>query len=453
MATASTKPPSGMRDFLPADIARRRYVVGIVQRVYEQYGFVPLETPAVENLSTLLGKYGDEGDQLLFRLLHRRNALKRALDAKQVTEATLANQGLRYDLTVPFARVVAQYRDLPRYFRRYQIQPVWRADRPGRGRFREFYQCDVDAVGTTALIADAEVCGAACHVLTELGFNDFVVRLNHRDVLHGLIEAAGLDANASSALTAIDKLDKVGADGVLNELTERYGMDAKRSGELVGLVTKHRGDTSGDILDSLAVDLAGISQAARGIDQLRELADLLEHTRATGRVQIAPELARGLGYYTGPIFELNVADLTGSIGGGGRYDQLITTGKETVPAVGCSLGLERLLLVMHERSMYPDLKTGPQLQLCTAADVSGCAALRVANQLRSQGLRVAMYPETHKLGKQLKYAHANDVSVAAILGTSELDDNQITLKHMMSGTQRTVPVDQARATFEDLCKD
>lgn len=211
----STKPPSGMRDFLAADVVRRRYVLGVVQRVYESFGFVPLETPTIEHLSTLLGKYGPEGDQLLYRLLHRRDKLKRAIEAGAdkpdgLTELELAAEGLRYDLTVPLARVVANYKDLPTFYKRYQIQPVWRADRPARGRFREFYQCDVDITGTKSLVADAEVCAAIATVLRELGFRDFRILTNHRELLRALVAEAGIPADAeSTALIALDKLDKI----------------------------------------------------------------------------------------------------------------------------------------------------------------------------------------------------------------------------------------------------
>ena len=223
----STKPPSGTRDFLPRDVARRRHVTSLVREVYEAHGFVPLETPTFENLSTLLGKYGDEGDQLLYRLLHRRDALARAVDGahaagRPVTETELADQGLRYDLTVPLARVVAQYPDLPKFFKRYQIQPVWRADRPGRGRFREFYQCDVDVTGTRSLVAEADVCSAVVSVLHRLGFDRFTVRLNHRGLLRSMVRRAGIDVSLEgTALVAVDKLDKIGAEGVLAELAQK----------------------------------------------------------------------------------------------------------------------------------------------------------------------------------------------------------------------------------------
>ncbi|MEM9492923.1 MAG: HisS family protein, partial [Myxococcota bacterium] len=306
----STKPPSGMRDFLPRDIARRRHVIEVIRRIYESHGFVPLETPSIENLTTLLGKYGAEGDQLLYRLLHRRDALKRAVEraageGRAATEVELADQGLRYDLTVPLARVVAQYGDLPRFFKRYQIQPVWRADRPARGRFREFYQCDVDVTGTTSAIAEAEVCSAVAAVLRELGFADFTIRLNHRQLLRSLIRAAGIaDDKEGTALIAVDKLDKIGRDGVTKELAGRgiaadsaekllHAMLAGESGGPSGESGDHGDNDNQAILAHLRgcdLDEAGI----QAVDALGELLELCSDTPAGPHIRVAPELARGL---------------------------------------------------------------------------------------------------------------------------------------------------------------
>jgi histidyl-tRNA synthetase len=431
----STKPPSGMRDFLAPDVARRRYVVGVVQRVYESFGFTPLETPTIENLSTLLGKYGPEGDQLLYRVLHRRERLARALEKGAPTELELADEGLRYDLTVPLARVVANYRDLPAFYKRYQIQPVWRADRPAKGRFREFYQCDVDITGTTAPVADAEVCGAVAKVLVELGFDDFTVHLNHRELLRALVLEAGIAPEAeSTALIALDKLDKVGVDGVRAELLSRGLADAAITALLGGLEAA-RGDGYLAARAASDSDSAG-AEAARA---LLELLDLISAGPAAGRVVFDPTLARGLSYYTGPIFEITVRDLAGSLGGGGRYDNLIGMFlNKPVPAVGFSLGLERILLVMEERGMFPTLGVGPQVVLCRFADVGARDALRVATQLRAGGLRVEVLPETPALGKQLQYAANLGAGFAAILGAKELGEGVVALKNLASGEQQSV---------------
>src|SRR5687768_5372864 len=270
MSEISTKPPSGMRDFLAPDVARRRHVLAVVQRVYESFGFVPLETPTIENLTTLLGKYGPEGDQLLYRILHRREKLQRALAtgntaAGGVGELDLADEGLRYDLTVPLARVVANYRDLPAYYKRYQIQPVWRADRPGKGRFREFWQCDVDVTGTASVLADAEVTGAIARVLQELGFADFEIHCNHRELLRAFVAAAGpAPAPEGSALIALDKLDKLGRDGVLKELGEK-GF-AAATGE--ALLAGHERARESGALDRLAAGDGPFAAPARALQAL-----------------------------------------------------------------------------------------------------------------------------------------------------------------------------------------
>jgi len=405
---------------------------------------VPLETPSIENLSTLLGKYGEEGDQLLYRILKRRDALTRVLDAGDVDEGGLADLGLRYDLTVPLARVVAQYGQLPKFFKRYQIQPVWRADRPGKGRFREFYQCDVDITGTTSLIAEVEVCAAVSQVLTELGFDDFSIALNHRQLLRQLIAAAGIAPHLEeTALVAIDKLDKIGVDGVLPELATR-GVTEGPARALLDLLVRAEGETDAELGDRLAARI-GTDGARAALDDLRRVLDLASGTPAAGRLRFEPALARGLGYYTGPIFEVAVADLAGSLGGGGRYDDLVGMfGKQQIPAVGFSLGLERILLVLEERGMYPKLRTGADVLLCWLG-VGESRVLEVASRLRAQGLRVEVYPEDAKLKKQLAYADSEGVrvAVAAILGEDELAAGEITLKHLASGEQARVPIDRA----------
>jgi histidyl-tRNA synthetase len=452
MSKISTKPPSGMRDFLPAELLRRRYVIDIVQRIYAAHGFVPLETPTIENLSTLLGKYGDEGDQLLYRLLHRRDSLKRPLEqalaeGRMPDEAELADQGLRYDLTVPLARVVAQYGELPKFFKRYQIQPVWRADRPGKGRFREFYQCDVDITGTRSPIADAEVCSAVASVLDELGFTDYVIRVNHRELLRAMIRAAGIASEVEgTALVAVDKLDKIGREGVLGELEQR-GIDLEAGERLLTIL----GESDSSNADELARLREVVDEAGnRALDELAELLELCAHNPAGPRLQIRPELARGLSYYTGPIFEIAVADLAGSLGGGGRYDELVGMfGRQPVPAVGFSLGLERILVVMDQRNMFPALSLGPDLLLCWFG-VRQPEVMRVATALRGQGLRVEVFPEDAKLGKQLQYADTPGVEArfAGILGESEIEAGTITIKHLASGRQETLALDQV--TFARL---
>jgi histidyl-tRNA synthetase len=430
-----------MRDFLPPDLARRSYVVGVVRDVYERYGFVPLETPAIENLEILLGKYGED-EKLVYRLLHRGEVLQRALaepPAGGLDQDALSDQALRYDLTVPLARVVANYPDLPRFFKRYQIQPVWRADRPGKGRFREFYQCDVDITGTESPIAEAEVCAAACDVLDRLGFDDYVLTVNHRKLLRGLIRACGIDAaRESAALVAVDKLAKIGRDGVTQDLAER-GIGAESASRLLALIVRDANEDDHARLAGLR-DAIADDEARAALGELEALFDLLGATSAARRVRFTPDLARGLGYYTGPIFEVTVPDLAGSIAGGGRYDELVGIfGKRKVPSVGLSLGLERILVVMAERGMYPELVVGPELVLCWL-DVDRKDVLRVAKILREAGLRVEVYPEVAKLAKQIQYADSPGIKApwCAILGKDELAAGTLTLKHLASGEQRTV---------------
>lgn len=441
----STKPPSGMRDFLAADVVRRRHVLGVVQRVYESFGFVPLETPTIENLSTLLGKYGPEGDQLLYRLLHRRDKLKRAIESGVdqpggLTELELAAEGLRYDLTVPLARVVANYKDLPAFYKRYQIQPVWRADRPARGRFREFYQCDVDITGTQSLVADAEVCGAIATVLRELGFRDFKILTNHRELLRALVAEAGIPAaQESTALIALDKLDKVGVDGVRDELGQKGVLPAQVDG-LLGSLDRMRAD--GAITQLAEGDGAGPA----GARELLELFGNAASGPAAEHLVFDPTLARGLSYYTGPIFEVQVDGLAGSMGGGGRYDNLIGMfQKQQVPAVGFSLGLERVLLVMAERGMFPELGIGPELLLCRTPEVSASEVLAVASRLRADGLRVEVYADAAQMKKQLGYANAIGVSHVGILGPEEVAAGSVALKDLDSGAQQACEVGEVLA--------
>jgi histidyl-tRNA synthetase len=444
----STKPPSGMRDFLAGDVARRRFVVEKITAAYESFGFVPIETPTIENLSTLLGKYGEEGDQLLYRILHRRDALTRAVEGaasegRPATALELSALGLRYDLTVPLARVVAQYGDLPKFFKRYQVQPVWRADRPGRGRFREFYQCDVDVTGTTSLVADAEVCGAVAAALDALGFDDYEIRLNHRGLLRAMVRAAGVIAeHETTALVAVDKLDKIGREGVTTELIAR-GISPESAEALLGLVISEGSSTNDERLDTLAS--AGLDDEGRAAcETLRELLTMTTSTPAGARLRVSPELARGLSYYTGPIFEIAVSDLQGSLGGGGRYDGLVGMfGKRSVPAVGFSLGLERILVVMEERGMYPAISSGPEVMLCWF-DVDSSDVLALASTLRSRGVRVEVYPESTKLKKQLAYAASDGVGAAfaLILGPDELDAQQPTLRDLTTGAQRSAGVEE-----------
>lgn len=511
-----------MRDFLPDEARRRAYVIGAIREVYERYGFEPLETPAVENIETLLGKYGEEGNQLIFKILKRG-------EHEATGQADLA---LRYDLTVPLARVVAEYRaKLPRYFKRYQVQPVWRADRPARGRFREFYQCDVDVLGSTSPVVEAELCAAASEALARLGFQDFEVRLNHRGLLTALLLASGVEtARHGDALVALDKLDKIGRERVAAEMTSRgvaqdgamrlldlfaaVGSDARggagrsaaaekgsagaeapaATGEAPaeapaamggeGLIaTGSDGPAATDAEDvpaattggrgragasapaaALAVFNARVLETLRqfvgetdggraALDTLRRILALVEATPASGRVRIDPSLARGLSYYTGAIMEIAVPDLAGSLGGGGRYDNLVGMflGQD-VPAAGISLGLERIIVVMTERGMFPpEFGAAPaDLMVAQWNEATADQALGLAHELRAAGLRVDVYPEADKIGKQFKYAAGRGVAAVAVMGDDELARGEVTVKDLRTGQQTSVARRAAAAHVRGL---
>jgi len=438
-----------MRDFLPADVRKREYVIGVIKQVYERYGFEPLETPAVENIETLMGKYGEEGNQLIFKILKRG-------EHEKTGEADLA---LRYDLTVPLARVVAQYQnELPKFFKRYQIQPVWRADRPARGRFREFYQCDVDVLGSKSMVVEAELIAAASDALTALGFDDFMVTINHRGILSGILEAATIPPDLHlSSLTSLDKLDKIGTEGVRNELlAQGVSLNAVTDflTSFANIETILDGsaqdpfwtrDQHGDFLNEHILErvFAVVNdEAKKAVEELRVILRLAKIAGVTGdRIRVTPNLARGLSYYTGAIFEITVPNLAGSLGGGGRYDNLVGMflGKD-VPACGFSLGLERIIVVMTERNMFPaDLASSPaDVMLTIWNEDSAGESLALATELRSKGLRVDLYPEADKMGKQFKYASAREIPFVAVIGDDEKARGEVTIKDMKSGEQRSV---------------
>ncbi|QQS34060.1 MAG: histidine--tRNA ligase [Acidobacteriota bacterium] len=438
----STNPARGMRDLLPADVRKREYVIGIIKEVYESYGFEPLETPAVENLETLMGKYGDEGNQLIFKILKRGEKLRQETGngRQELKESDLSDLALRYDLTVPLARVVANNRnELPKFFKRYQIQPVWRADRPARGRFREFYQCDVDAIGSSSMVVEAEQISAVTTILRRLGFDDFTIRLNHREILADILDTAAVpEALHGDALVAIDKLDKIGSEGVSKELADR-GIAASAANMLLDIFEQTQIIVDGgvEINQTIFSNLINIVSS----DVLTQIGQILKFA-GDSPVQLDPSLARGLSYYTGAIFEINVPDLAGSLGGGGRYDGLIGMfGKEQIPACGFSLGLERILVVMEERGMFP-----PEIAESTPADVmvtvwsdeTIAESLKLAAELRSDGLRVTVYPEPDKFGKQIKYADQIKVPYVCILGESEIAEGKVIIKNMATGEQISV---------------
>ena len=455
MPSTKTQPARGMRDFLPEDVRKREYVIGVIKEVYERYGFEPLETPAVENIETLMGKYGEEGNQLIYKILKR-----------GVHESTgAADLALRYDLTVPLARVVAEYREkLPKFFKRYQIQPVWRADRPARGRYREFYQCDVDVLGSRSMIVEAEICAAASEVLTRLGFNDFCVRINHRKALTGILAVAGVPLDKhDSALIALDKLDKVGREGVEKEFSAR-GIESAAGNSLLNFFSAlNELDHAAEIADQTQealnrailgriVEFVGDNElGAQGVDELQSIIDFADSSGIAEKLKIDPSLARGLSYYTGAIMEINVKDLAGSLGGGGRYDNLVGMfSAQQVPACGFSLGLERMLVVMTERNMFPaEIGASPSDVMVAIRDETRRSAkesLSLAKELRSAKIRTDVYPvDDATLGVQYKYGASRGILLAVV----PVDD-KVLIRDLRTREEFTVSRKELLARLREL---
>jgi histidyl-tRNA synthetase len=419
-----------MRDFLPEEASARARVRRTIEEVFQRYGFDPLETPACERIETLLGKYGEEGDQLLFKILKRGEGSERGE----------VDMGLRYDLTVPLARVVAMHPaqiQLP--FRRYQIQPVWRADRPQRGRFREFVQCDVDIVGVESIAADAELIAVADAAFRALGLTDYRMRINHRAVLRGMIEAAGVaHEREGDVLVAVDKLDKIGPDGVHSELVAR-GFPTSVA-DRIGALLRAR-DAAPE--DGLAVieEFAGSTDAGRhGLAELRDLVSLVgDYGLDPGRWRVDPVLARGLSYYTGPVFEANLEGMPGSVAGGGRYDGLVGmfSGRD-IPATGIALGFERLVVLLSERGAFEGQGAHADVLVAVLSATDRSASTRLSQTLRAHGLNVELYPEDRKVGAQLKYASRRGIPFAVLSGPDERSRGEVQLKDLRTGEQASI---------------
>ncbi|MFP4310679.1 MAG: histidine--tRNA ligase [Nitriliruptoraceae bacterium] len=435
MATIDANPASGTRDLLPDDVVRRERAFAAIRTTFAAHGFAPLETPAFERLEVLTGKYGEEGDQLIFKILRRG-------EHEASGDADLA---LRYDLTVPLARVAARYgSQLPTPFKRYQIAPVWRADRPGKGRYREFYQCDVDTIGSDSLTADAATLVAVTDALGALGLDGFRVQLNSRKALRGLVEAYGIEvAREADALVALDKLDKIGLDGVATELADR--------------------DVPATAIEALAADLSAADPAAAvrarlersevGVEGLAEVDRVLALVGDAVPVSYAPVLARGLSYYTGPVFEVVHEGLDATIAAGGRYDGLIGMFQANdVPATGGSLGLERILLLLEAAETAAAGPAGPDVLVTVMDDEGAADALSLSARLRATGASVEPYSGGGrlKLAKQLRYADRRGVRVAVLRGAEERAAATVTCKDLRSGEQRTVPLADLETVIADL---
>lgn len=455
MLKQSLSPPSGTRDFLPREARRRQLLITRVRAIFERFGFQPIETPAFERLETLLGKYGADGDQLIFRLLHRGEKLSRVLAAAPIHEENLAEFGLRYDLTVPLARIIASYRSElpPGYFKRYQIAPVWRADRPAKGRFREFTQCDIDFIGTTSVIAEVEVLNALNDALMAIGLTDFQVRVNHRDLLFALVNHAGVPNHRSAeAIMILDKLDKIGKEAAMEEFDRQQLLPAKTFARIVDewhtrqqqypsltsfLAASFRDPTSSKDLNS--IDLSTVFLTAEEFEKL-----IQPGTNLRNKIIHDPFLARGLTYYTGLIFEIVIPGFPGSIAAGGRYDNLIgTLAGQSIPAVGGSLGFDRIFALMDERGLFStDPLHAVDVLLIHFADTV-TAALGVTRQLRSAGIAAELYPDPDKPAKQFKTANDRGIPFVLVLGTDEVAANGVTLKQMQTGNQERVSLETA----------
>jgi histidyl-tRNA synthetase len=427
-----------MRDFLPREVRQRQHLITNFRQVYERYGFEPIDTPALERLEVLLGKGGDENEKLIFKVMKRGASLERSLQAQD----ELADAGLRFDLTVPLARYYVEYQSkLPRVFRRYHIGPVWRADRPARGRFREFYQCDVDIVGAASSAAEVEVILATADALEVVGFSGFSVKLNDRRLLGALLEAVGIPSSLEgSAVIALDKMDKMGMDGVAKELAER-GITADVIERLRGFVAAGIAELAvQDGLASFEKELQKLGVEKPPLDDLRQIsADIAVARGDKLRLTVDPLLARGMGYYTGPIFEIASREVPFSLGGGGRYDELLARfGKQSIPAVGFSIGFERILSIMTEREMFPVELGGIDVYVTVFSAEHRAAALQIAEQLRSAGFDVLTSVLLGSLKPQLREADERGARFAIIEGPSEREQGVLQVKDMKSAQAQLV---------------
>ncbi len=426
----------GTRDFLPEQMVKRQYVIQILKTIFEKYGFEPLETPTIELWETLSGKYGEEADRLTYRFVDR--------GKREV--------GLRYDLTVPLSRVIAMYPQIPKPFKRYQIQPVWRADKPQKGRFREFYQCDVDIVGSPSVLADAEIIAIIYESLTALGFQQFKIRVNSRKILFGITEVSGAGMDRElEVCRAIDKMDKIGIEGVKQELQEREIPPAAIQKILGALSIEGDNQTR---LNHIAAYLQESETGKAGVAEMQQLFEYLSYYQIPdSALTLDLFLSRGLDYYTGPIYETVVEEpKIGSITGGGRYDNLIGlfSGQDQ-PATGSTIGLERIITVMEELNMFPeDLRTPVQV-LVTVFDESTLPySIRIARELRAAGLNTDLYTGKSKLRGQFGLANDKGIPIVVIAGPEEQAAEAVNVKDMRSGNQQTVPVSDAAEVIRQL---
>lgn len=446
--------PKGTRDFSPAEMARRNYIFNTIRDVFRLFGYNPIETPAMENLSTLMGKYGEEGDKLLFKILNSGDFL-RGVDMKLVEEGNcprlapqLCEKGLRYDLTVPFARYVVQHRaELQLPFKRYQIQPVWRADRPQKGRYREFYQCDADVVGSDSLLNEVELLQLIDEVFRRLKIR-ITLKLNNRKVLAGIAELIGAPDRLVDITVAIDKIDKVGIDNVNAELIER-GLSEEAVARLQPILAIS--GTLEERLDALEKLLAGSEIGSLGVRELREVTSGVTALGLDAELDLDVSLARGLNYYTGTIIEVKAKDVEiGSITGGGRYDNLTGVfGMPGLSGVGISFGADRIYDVLNALDLYPaDARTATQVMFVNFGTAEAAASLLMIKEMRALGIACELYPDAAKMKKQMAYANATEVPFVAMVGTDEMERGVLSLKNMATGEQVTLTPAEAAAAVK-----
>ena len=425
--------PKGTRDFGQVEMARRNYIFDTIKGVFQLYGFQQIETPSMENLSTLMGKYGEEGDKLLFRI---QNSGEKA--------ALAPEKGLRYDLTVPFARYVVQHREEISFpFKRFQIQPVWRADRPQKGRYREFYQCDVDVIGSDSLLGELELIQIVEEVYRRLGIR-VCLHINNRKILAGIAEVIGAPDKMIDITVAIDKLDKIGVEAVNAELKER-GLNDEQVAALQPILNQESGIKNQDKLAKLRAFLKDSEVGLKGVEELEEVFNLLSNVQCPLSIELDLCLARGLNYYTGAIFEVKALDAQiGSITGGGRYDNLTGIfGLPGVSGVGISFGADRIYDVLTELDLFPkELQSTTQVLFATFGQDELHYALRWAKELRARNIAVEVYPEPTKMKKQMGYADDKHIPYVAIVGGNEMESNTVMLKNMSSGAQQQVDLQE-----------
>lgn len=436
--------PKGTRDFGPVEMAKRNYIFNTIREVYALYGFQQIETPAMETLQTLMGKYGEEGDKLLFKVLNSGDFMSKVTEQELQERnslhlaAKLCEKGLRYDLTVPFARYVVMHREeLQLPFKRYQIQPVWRADRPQKGRYREFYQCDADVVGSDSLLNEVELMQIVDTVFTRFGIR-VQIKINNRKILSGIAEVIGAADKIVDITVAIDKLDKIGIDNVNAELRED-GLTEDQITRLQPIISLS--GTNDEKLQTIAKVLSGSETGLKGVEETQYILDVLKSVGLKNEIQLDLTLARGLNYYTGAIFEVKALDVEmGSITGGGRYDNLTGIfGMPGLSGVGISFGADRIYDVLNTLDLYPkDSMTATQVLFINFGEKETAYCLSIINKVRARDIRAEIYPDTAKMKKQMSYANAKQIPFVALAGENEMKEGKITLKNMETGEQQMV---------------